>query len=213
MCVQISGFESNRLAFVNFLSVAAVKSTEFKTSAQVWHGELNIRFSFFFTFPIWKICISYLKNLYFLFESFVFLIWIICISYLTHLYFLFDAIVFLTWTTWEETCITKSLDNWNIKESHYAINLWRDKVTILMARGQHHGVAALQCEGQFAEQLADSLAFIRALAPRQCGQLFASLELLRQYGNPPRSPQQRAGTQDPPGDRLPQCPWASAEQL
>ena len=37
-----------------------------------------------------------------------------------------------------------------------------------MARGQHHGVAALQCEGQLAEKLADSLVFIRALAPRQC---------------------------------------------
>ena len=27
---------------------------------------------------------------------------------------------------------------------------------------------ALQCEGQLAEQLADSLAFLGALAPRQC---------------------------------------------
>ena len=97
ICVQIYGFECNRLAFVNFLSVAAVKSTEFKTSAQVWHGELNIRFSFFFTFPIWNICISYLKHLYFWFEAFVFLIWSICISYLKHLYFSFDAFVFLIW--------------------------------------------------------------------------------------------------------------------
>ena len=55
-----------------------------------------------------------------------------------------------------------------IKGSHNAINLWQDKVTILKARGQHHGVAALQGEGQLAEQLADSLAFLGSLAPGQC---------------------------------------------
>ena len=54
-----------------------------------------------------------------------------------------------------------------IKESHNAINLWRDKVAILKARGQHHGVATLQCQGQLAEQLAGSLAFLGALAPGQ----------------------------------------------
>ena len=37
-----------------------------------------------------------------------------------------------------------------------------------MARRQHHGVAALQCKGQLAKQLADSLAFLGALAPGQC---------------------------------------------
>ena len=67
-----------------------------------------------------------------------------------------------------ETCITKSLDNYYIKGSHNAINLWQDKVTILKARGQHHGVATLQGEGQLAEQLAGSLAFLGALAPGQC---------------------------------------------
>ena len=52
-----------------------------------------------------------------------------------------------------------------MKGSHNAINLWQDKVTILKARGQHHGIATLQGEGQLAEQLADSLAFLGALAP------------------------------------------------
>jgi len=50
-----------------------------------------------------------------------------------------------------------------MKGSHNAINLWQDKVTILKARGQHHGIATLQGEGQLAEQLADSLAFLGAL--------------------------------------------------
>ena len=33
------------------------------------------------------------------------------------------------------------------------------------------------------------------------------------WNPPPRSPRRRAGTRDPPVDRLPQCPWASAEKL
>ena len=37
-----------------------------------------------------------------------------------------------------------------IRGSHNAINLWQDKVTILKARGQHHGVATLKGEGQLA---------------------------------------------------------------
>ena len=90
-----------------------------------------------------------------------------------------------------------------MKGSHNAINLWQDKVTILKARGQHHGVAALQGEGQLAEQLADSLAFFRALAPGQCSSYLLHLNKCADM----KPPQGLHGEgQDPPGDKLPLCP-------
>ena len=49
-----------------------------------------------------------------------------------------------------------------------AVNLRGDEITILLAGGQHHGVATHQRKGHLAEQLAGGLAFFQSLAPCQC---------------------------------------------
>ena len=50
----------------------------------------------------------------------------------------------------------------------HAINVRGDEITVLLAAGQHHGVATHQCKGHLAEQLAGGLAFFQSLAPCQC---------------------------------------------
>ena len=49
-----------------------------------------------------------------------------------------------------------------------AINVRGDEITVLLAGGQHHGVATHQRKGHLAEELAGGLAFFQSLAPCQC---------------------------------------------
>ena len=50
----------------------------------------------------------------------------------------------------------------------HTIDVRGDEITVLLAAGQHHGVATHQCKGHLAEQLAGGLAFRQSLAPCQC---------------------------------------------
>ena len=95
--------------------------------------------------------------------------------------------------------ITKNKGTMKIYQLNDAINVSGDEITVLLAAGQHHGVATHQCKGHLAEQLAGGLAFFQSLAPCQC---CCSLLHLNRRGFPRR----RVRRRDPPGDKLLQYP-------
>ena len=56
----------------------------------------------------------------------------------------------------------------NEKSLFHPINFCKGDIFILVAGGEHHGVAPHEVEGQPPKELAGYLSLIRTLAPRQC---------------------------------------------